>query len=48
MVLFTMTITPRMSDRMGLWALVLIPISAVLGLFVGWQVMWLLFTLIGS
>lgn len=46
MVLLTMTITPRMSDRWGGWALLLIPLSAILGVFLGLQAMFLFFRLL--
>lgn len=43
MVLLAMAITPRMSEHWGGWALMLIPVSAILGLPLGWMMMMLLF-----
>ena len=48
MVLLAMTITPRMSERWGGWALALIPASAILGLQLGWMMMQLFFRLIAT
>ncbi len=46
MVLLTMTITPRMSEEWGGWALLLIPLSAIIGVYLGLEMMFLFFRLI--
>lgn len=46
MVLLAMTITPHMSDHWGGWALILIPFSAIIGVYLGLEMMFLFFRLI--
>lgn len=46
MVLLAMTITPHMSERWGGYALLLIPISAIIGVYLGLEIMFLFFRLI--
>ena len=46
MVFFATTITPSLSDRYGGWALLLIPLSALLGVYLGLEMMFLFFSLI--
>lgn len=46
MVFLTSTFAPKLSEYIGEWALIMIPLSAIVGLFLGWQMMWLFFSLI--
>lgn len=46
MVFLATTFTPLLSERFGEKALLFIPLSALLGIFLGWQLMMLLFSLV--
>ena len=46
MVFLTSTFGPKMSEYIGEWTLILIPLSAIFGLFLGWGLMLLIFSLI--
>jgi hypothetical protein len=46
MVFLTSTFAQKMSEHIGEWVLILTPLSAIVGLFLGWQMMMLFFRLI--
>lgn len=46
MVFLTSTFGPKISEYIGEWTLILIPFSAIAGLFLGWAMMLQIFSLI--